>query len=255
MKYSIFCPTKREDFYRELENSLFPITVTKIQSEFGQSFSQLINLIIDKCQTEYVIISNDKARPTQDDLYKLIKKLDYGYDFVGLYRMGFFGFRKSLINTIGYFDENFQDGGYEDNDFYIRLKANNCAMYISEEIDYKIGIDSLWPQKLSKLYFFSKYKFDHKRKLIITKARIKNEDKSSAKDINKKALRPDFSNLSQIPLQTYSARFDLVIQNYKIVIVKQFFPIWLINSLYSYRLLRKNVIPIDQRKYYNAQSL
>jgi hypothetical protein len=200
-----------------------------------------------------VLISNDKARPTPKDAHKLVDLLNSGYDFVGLYRMGFFGFKKNLIDKVGYFDEKFCDGGYEDNDFYIRLKANKCAVYISEEIEYKVGIESLWPQKISKEHFFDKYRFDHKRKLIITRFKIKS--RSLDPHSNKSFFGWEHSKFSQIPLQTYSARFDLVIQNYRIVNTSQIFPIFLIKLFYSYRMLIKKVIPIDQRKYYSAQSL
>jgi hypothetical protein len=200
-----------------------------------------------------VLISNDKARPTPKDVHKLIDLLKFGYDFVGLYRMGFFGFNKKLIDKVGYFDEKFYDGGYEDNDFYIRLKANNCAVYISEEIEYKVGIESLWPQKISKEHFFDKYQFDHKRKLIIARFKIKN--RLVDPDCNKSIIGWEHSKFSQIPLQTYSARFDLVIQNYKIVNMSQIFPSFLLKFFYSHRMLIKKVIPIDQRKYYSAQSL
>ena len=108
--------------------------------------------------TEIVIICSDKCRPNTKHINKTLDLLKEGYGIVGLYRFGFFGFTKQLIQKVGFFDENFIGGGYEDCDMQRRLKEANVAHYESEEIEYQIRA-SRW-RYISKGYYDSKWKED-----------------------------------------------------------------------------------------------
>jgi hypothetical protein len=48
------------------------------------------------------------------------------------------GFSKELIRVIGWWDERFYGGGFEDDDFVLRLRLNNLAYYESLEGTYEM---------------------------------------------------------------------------------------------------------------------
>ena len=121
------------------------------------SFSKLINECIEFCPTDYVIICNDKSRPEKVHFDKMLSLLEQGYGFVGLYTFGFFGFHKSLVKKIGFFDERFINGEYEDCDYMRRIAFNNIAMYLSYEIPY-LEIGSSWKRSGAREHYFKKWK-------------------------------------------------------------------------------------------------
>jgi hypothetical protein len=53
-------------------------------------------------------------------------------------------------------DERFVGGGYEDDDFYIRLQEANIAMYITEEVAYSKSRSS-WNYNQSRIHFLQKW--------------------------------------------------------------------------------------------------
>jgi len=126
------------------------------------SFSKLVNECITSSKYEKVIICNDKARPTNSVIEKILTMLDEGWGLVAPYRFGFFGFKKDLIRRIGFFDERYIGGGYEDNDFILRLKEANISYYESEEIPY-LSLPTSWHYEISGLaenYYQIKWKLE-----------------------------------------------------------------------------------------------
>ena len=124
-----------------------------------ESFSKLINDSIDKAKHETVIICSDRCKPSPNDVTDLLNLLDQGYGLVGLYRFGFFGFRKYLISKIDYFDEQFIGGQYEDSDILYRMKEADIAYYDAEQVVYESG-PSRWPAERvhpNEMYFRSKW--------------------------------------------------------------------------------------------------
>ena len=120
------------------------------------SFSRLVNMCVEFCPTEIVIMMSDKMRPTDDNIKKILSLIHEGYAFVGLYRFGFFGFKKELFRKIGMMDERFVGGGYEDDDIYIRIKEAGLSMYLSHEVDYIKGSSS-WSSEACKTHFITKW--------------------------------------------------------------------------------------------------
>lgn len=124
------------------------------------SFSKLINDCITSSKYETIIINNDKARPTPEAVEKILAMLKDGWGLVALYRFGFFGFKKDLIRKIGFFDERYVGGGYEDCDFVRRLKEADIGYYESEEIDY-IYLPTSWNYETTNIarnHFLYKWK-------------------------------------------------------------------------------------------------
>jgi len=100
------------------------------------SFAKTINSCVANCPTEIVIIFSHKVYPFPDEIEKILHYIDSGYAFVALYRFAFFGFKKEVFRRIGFLDERFEPGGYEDLDLIIRMKEANFGVYISEESIY-----------------------------------------------------------------------------------------------------------------------
>lgn len=121
------------------------------------SCSKLWNECIARCPTERVIICNEKARPSAADIEKLNGLLDQGYGLAGLYLFGFFGFDKELIRRIGFFDERYVGGWYEDNDFCIRLWEADIAGYYSRESAY-LQLPSSWEHDQATSHFKAKWR-------------------------------------------------------------------------------------------------
>lgn len=129
-----------------------------------QSYSELINDSIISSSTEWIVLINDRTIPTPNEVDKMILLLESGFACVFLYNVGFMGFSKELIRQIGWWDQRFTNGGWEDRDWVIRLKKYNLALYESQESTY----DYSWKSPLnipgailSTEFWNKKYKFEH----------------------------------------------------------------------------------------------
>lgn len=154
--YSCFLISNKPHLYDTVTKNLVKEKVDFFDGTNAYSFSSLVNGCVEKCNTEVIILMSDKMRPCDNDIYKTITLINEGYAFVGLYRFGFFGFKKELFRKIGPLDERYTGGGYEDDDFYIRLKEANLAMYLSHEVDYVKG-NSSWTSDVCRQHFISKW--------------------------------------------------------------------------------------------------
>lgn len=113
--------------------------------EMYESYSELINHSVGTSPTEWVILINDRTYPTIDEVEKMISLLENGYACVLLYNVGFMGFSKELIRNIGWWDQRFTYGGWEDRDWVWRIKKANLALYESQEGTY----DMSWKSPLN----------------------------------------------------------------------------------------------------------
>jgi hypothetical protein len=113
--------------------------------EMYESYSELINHSVVTSPTEWVILINDRTHPTIDEVEKMISLLENGYACVLLYNVGFMGFSKELIRKIGWWDQRFTYGGWEDRDWVWRLFTNDLAIYESQEATY----DMSWKSPLN----------------------------------------------------------------------------------------------------------
>ena len=157
-KYSIIIAVRDEEMAKPIIESLSPLNCEVLIGKNYPSFSKLVNDVILKAKEEIVIFCSHKVRPTINDVEKLVSLLNEGYGLVGLYRLAFFGMRKELIRRIGFFDERFIGGEYEDNDFVIRLNEANVAYYEDESVVYHSN-KSTWDNSRTKKIFESKWYF------------------------------------------------------------------------------------------------
>lgn len=156
--FTIIIPSNRPEMAKETQNC-FKEYHSIIHDGTGYpSFSKLINDCIVKTDTEIVIIANDKVRANSSHINKMLFLLKKGFGFVGLYRFGFFAITKNLIRTIGFFDERYVGGGYEDSDFGKRCLEYDIAIYESPEAPYVSTMKSSW--NYERAYIFYKQKWD-----------------------------------------------------------------------------------------------
>ena len=110
-----------------------------------ESYSELINHSVATTDNEWVILINDRTHPNVDEVEKMLNLLENGYACVLLYNVGFMGFSKQLIRHIGWWDQRFTNGGWEDRDWVWRIKKANLALYESQEGTY----DMSWKSPLN----------------------------------------------------------------------------------------------------------
>lgn len=154
--YKCFVISNKPHLFQEMKDNAFPYELIFFDGSKVNSFSQLVNRCASSSPTEIVIMMSDKVMPKKENIEKVLSLLEKGYGLVALYRFAFFGFRKELIRQIGPMDERFVGGGYEDDDFYIRLQESNISMYVTEEVEYKKSRSS-WSYSLSLLHFIKKW--------------------------------------------------------------------------------------------------
>ena len=188
---------------------------TKYQAYIGnnvKSFSELANNCIKECTTEIFLFCSHRVSPTDDDIDRLISLLNAGYGYVGFYRMACFGINKDIINKIGYFDENFLKGGFEDDEYRIRLQCKNIAFYEDHSVIYRASA-SLWTTDeyiVNEKKLNDKYKLDHDAKTItleISDEYIHPINTSKYLPFNKSYIQPNNSFYSLLNISKYKYRF------------------------------------------------
>lgn len=97
------------------------------------SYSKLINDSIQSSPTEFIIFVNDRTTPLPEHAEKIINHLENGFACSFIYNVGFMGFSKELVREIGWWDERYLNGGWEDRDWVFRIKLANLALYESQE--------------------------------------------------------------------------------------------------------------------------
>jgi hypothetical protein len=164
MTATVMVATHRPEYSRPLVASLSEVNHVVVDGTGFPSCSHLWNRCIERCPTELVVIANERSRPLQIHIDKLLGLLDQGYALVGLYRFGFFGFPKETIRIIGPFDERFVGGWYEDNDAILRLRESDLAYFESEECPYLFSPSS-WPHEKASEHFRRKWNRNWTRSL------------------------------------------------------------------------------------------
>jgi len=154
----IFIPSCRPSLAAEAK-ALLPEYAQIFDGTGMKCYSWMINACIVRSNTEVVIICNDRARPVPGQLDKLCGLLASGYGLVGLHRFGFYGFHKDLIRRIGFFDERFILGEFEDCDILRRMREAEIAYYESEEVSYLYVSSNFteWNTMKAKEHFHKKW--------------------------------------------------------------------------------------------------
>ena len=154
--FTILIPSFRPALAREVEASLRPLPVTHWDGTGYPSFSKLVNDCIVHCPTERVVLCSDKVAPTPEHVERMMRYLDEGYAFVGLYYFACFGFPKELVRRIGFFDERFVGGEFEDADYMVRMREADLAYRLTKEVPYR-WMSSSWNNSRSRAHFLRKW--------------------------------------------------------------------------------------------------
>jgi len=178
--------------------------------EMYQSYSELINHSIATSNDEWVILINDRTYPTVDEIEKMLYLLENGYSCVFLYSVGFMGFSKELIRKVGWWDQRFTYGGWEDRDWVFRIKKKNLSLYESIESTYDMSWKSPLnvPGAVLSTQFWEK-KYDISSEIVYQKL---DEESYPEWDENLGESREDISsswlswNYSQLNIM-YDSRF------------------------------------------------
>lgn len=109
--------------------------IDRVHTDYD-SFSEMLNVHIDRTRTEFLVVINDRVDVTPHDIWRIIRRLEHGYAAVSMYNMAILGFSKSLIARIGWFDERYIGGGYEDDEFVMRMRLANLAYYECQSAFY-----------------------------------------------------------------------------------------------------------------------
>ena len=155
--FDIFIPSNRPQMALKTQECLKDFESIIHDGSNYPSFSKLINDCILKAKTETVIIASDKIRPTSNDIKKMLFLLKKGFGFVAMHNFYFFAFSKNLIRKIGFFDERFIGGGYEDVDWGRRLLEHDIALYISIETPAESLLKSSWNYEKSYKFYVQKW--------------------------------------------------------------------------------------------------
>lgn len=156
MNITIVSCVKEESMTNELKKCLDGINVNIMVGQNYPSFSKMMNELLFMASknanhdaNHVIIFCSHRVRPTKDDIIRLHGKVNEGYGLVMFSKLAFFGFKIELLKKVGIFDERYEPGGYEDDDYYTRLKESNIAIYQDSSVKYVPGL-SLWQQDLFK---------------------------------------------------------------------------------------------------------
>jgi hypothetical protein len=139
-------------------------------------FSAILNSSIFQSNAEFNIILNDKTRPEENHIVKILNLLNLGYGLAGL-SFHLFGLSKELFRKIGHWDEKFIPGEYEDCDFLIRMHEANIAWYHTQESkDYVNIVSSFSGSDLPRERFLKKWGLENSDDLSKYK-RLEQEEK------------------------------------------------------------------------------
>ncbi len=149
--------------------------------EMYDSYSELINHSIITSKTEWIILINDRTNPTVENVEKMLMLLQNGFSCVLLYNVGFMGFSKELVRKIGWWDQRFKYGGWEDRDWVWRIYMNNLALYESLEAEY----DMSWKSPLNVPGAYYSTPHWHNKYLLKTDKIIKQLDEENYSEYDK----------------------------------------------------------------------
>ena len=139
-----------------VQQSLYPLPSKVFHAPGYPSFSKVCNDAIMSAENEIVIICSHKVRPTPAEVIRTISLINEGYGLVSLYSFAFFGFRKELIRRIGFFDERFIGGEYEDCDFVRRVSEAGISIYEERSVRC-IKTPSSWDNSKTRAHFLAKW--------------------------------------------------------------------------------------------------
>lgn len=187
-----------------------------------QPLVKIWNQCIKDCPTDNVIIASWRQRPTEDHFKLIYEKLNDGFGIVSFDGLHFFGFSKYLTTVIGFFDEGFKKGQFEDTDWWNRLKTNDIAIYVGDVPEERVVddryINSMWIEEsdVNKMYYVSKWTEDSvNSRLIQHKEEVNFSDRNLYKNTYKNVKYKNWSESVLTPnLVGYFKTYNGFLKNF-----------------------------------------
>lgn len=154
--FTIYTPTVRKHFYDEIVKLLPNLEVTYFDGTNKGSYSKILNTMLVECPTELFFLISDKIRPTEQQVYDVIDLIIEGHGMVWLWPFSFGAFYKEVIRRIGFWDERFVDGNYEDCDMWRRLRESNISL-VEIWRTTRLTLPSTWPAAQSANFMNQKW--------------------------------------------------------------------------------------------------
>ena len=156
VKANIYIISSRPRLAKRVKKYIGLDDVIIVDGTSGPSFSNICNSVLMIDSTKICVIISDKCFPSHSDLYRMISMLNGGIGLVGIYRFGCFGVHPSYLQSVGYFDENFKGGGFEDGDMLLRSFEADVGIRLYEAIRY-FPLPSSWNSDQAETYFKGKW--------------------------------------------------------------------------------------------------
>jgi len=196
--------------------------ITFIHNTFTerQPLVKIWNQCIKECPTDNVIIASWRQRPTPEHFNTIEKMLNDNYAMVTFDGLHFFGFNKHLMNVIGFFDEGFTRGQYEDTDWFNRLRMADVAIYTGDVAEQRHingqYVSSTWLDgfEANRDYYHSKWTEDLSTNTLVQKKEELNySDRELYKGLPKVNYKPWSESVLDQNLISYFGVFQNFIKN------------------------------------------
>jgi hypothetical protein len=127
-------PTKPSKYTTKIPEG-FPVRETVIREDCG--LTELWNMGIILSPTDWIFLTQDDITFNDGWIDYLEAKIDEGkHDLIHLFHYGAMLFHKSLILKIGWFDERFNGGGFEDIDYQLRISEAGLKDRVDRSHDF-----------------------------------------------------------------------------------------------------------------------
>lgn len=156
-------PTSKEEV--NFTRPLISDSINVIHNLYKSSLAQLWNQCIINAPTDWVLVCNDDAIFKQGWLEYLTKQIfSDKYKQINLLNYGGMCLHKSWIVRIGWFDEQFEGGGYEDVDYQLRISElkqkhlvdmSNDFVFLEHRKDSSDGCD--WEGRNNSIHIVNKW--------------------------------------------------------------------------------------------------
>ena len=156
LKANIYIISNRPRLARRVKRYIGLDQVNLIDGTRATSFSNLCNSVWRIDPNRISVVIGDKCFPSRSELDLMISMINAGIGLVGIYRFGCFGIHPSFLRSVGYFDEKFEGGGFEDVDMLLRSFEADVAIRLYEATRY-FPLPSSWNPNKAEKYFKDKW--------------------------------------------------------------------------------------------------
>lgn len=156
LEYTIYCPSFRPHYVDEIKSLLPNMGINHFDGSNYDSCSKLMNDVIVNCPTETVFVIHDKMRPIESDIYRTLEYIVDGHGMAWLWPFGFGAFNKEVIRQVGFYDERFVGGQYEDCDMIRRFMEKDISLVMLHDVK-RIEVPTSWRPWMAEMFYRQKW--------------------------------------------------------------------------------------------------